>query len=437
MEEKDSNEEDKKNNDQLNLNKKSLDSERDELDKRDSESNTKEKKDENEENKAEEAKKKDEKKTEEKNKEDKKKEKKKEEKKEEKKKEKVPIVPYKVDSSYQKKLLTALEKKNKIRPQFLLELDIDDIREKITKLDQKEEEKLKLKEKENSKFEKIQKETKACFDKYKSSALKGETLLQDPFALFSGAEKIYIDQYYKLSDLFVICPLYYNYRISLEYCIYDDGSLKKYEAYHLFNTKEITPPCSHNLCANQFREIDINIFNFVVDSERETQPFISIKKPCRCAISCFCACCSRPTFIVESLIESIGKIVEIRTICDPILKIYDINDDEIFSITTSCSNCGYCLRDECCNSRKCATCEFAIYTKSQKRPSGKIIKDHRSGRKTKPDYDQIEVTYPPEISCQEKILIMCGALALEYLYFQNLSNSKRCNGNPRFLNTFN
>ena len=75
----------------------------------------------------------------------------------------------------------------------------------------------------------------------------------------------------------------------------------------------------------QLSEIDINIFNFVVDSERETQPFISIKKPCRCAISCFCACCSRPTFIVESLIEAIGKIVEIRTICDPILKIYDIN----------------------------------------------------------------------------------------------------------------
>ena len=87
-----------------------------------------------------------------------------------------------------------------------------------------------------------------------------EKLLQDPFALLSGAEKIYIDQYYKLSDLLVIFPLYYNYRISLEYCIYDDSSLKKCEAYHLFNTKEITLPCSHNLCANQFREIRYKYF---------------------------------------------------------------------------------------------------------------------------------------------------------------------------------
>ena len=60
-----------------------------------------------------------------------------------------------------------------------------------------------------------------------------------------------------------------------------------------------------------------------------------------------------------------------------------------------------------------------------------IFKDH--GKKTKPDYDQLTVTYPSGISCQDKVLIMGAALAIEYLYFQNLSNTKRCSGKPRFL----
>ena len=65
-----------------------------------------------------------------------------------------------------------------------------------------------------------------------------------------------------------------------------------------------------------------------------------------------------------------------------------------------------------------------------------ISKDHRSGKKTKPDYDQLTVTYPPGISCQDKVLIMGAALAIEYLYFQNLSNTKRCSGKPRFLHSY-
>ena len=63
-------------------------------------------------------------------------------------------------------------------------------------------------------------------------------------------------------------------------------------------------------------------------------------------------------------------------------------------------------------------------------------KDHKSGKKMMPDYDQLKVTFPPSISCQDKILLVCATIILEYLYFQNLSNSKRCSGAPRFLNAY-
>ena len=352
-------------------------------------------------------------------------------------KKKLPIVPYKVDSSYQNRLLGQLKKQNKVREKFLFVQEKEYITENIDKLELQQEKKEETDEVNDLKIEGEDNLLKTYFTNLKNSSYSGNTLLQDPIALFNGAKGVYIDQYYKISDLFVICPLYYNYRISLEYSTSKDPEKNIYEAFHLFNTKEISPPCSHNCCANQMREIEIRLFNFVVDpKEKEVQKFLTIRKPCRCAVACFCACCSRPTFIIETPVEQLGKIVEIRTICDPVIKILDINGEEIYTITTSCSDCGFCLRDGCCRARKCAKCEFTILEAKKGKKVGSIKKDHRSGKKIMPDYDQIGIKYDQEdISCQDKILIMCAGIALEYLYFQNLSNSRRCNGNPKLINT--
>lgn len=361
----------------------------------------------------------------------------KETKKEEIKKEKVPIVPYKIgDSSYQEKLLTALRKQNKLRPKYLFSQDFEDITENITELEKKEQSKDEKEEEEDFRAMDVDKEEKIALNRYKESSFSGTTILQDPYALFAGAEQVYIDQYYKISDLFVICPIYFNYRISLEYRVsQENDEQQKFEAYHLFTTKEITPACSHNFLPNQSRQIDINIFNYIVEpKEKEMQKFITIRKPCRCAFSCFCACCTRPIFEVVTPIETLGKIIEIRTLCDPVLHVLDVNDNIIYIISTKCCQCGYFLRDSFCDNRKCARCMFIISDKNNN-GIGKIFKDHRSGKRIQPDYDQMVITYPAEASCQEKILILCASLSIEYLYFQNMTNIKRCNGIPKYLNT--
>ena len=346
---------------------------------------------------------------------------------------KIQIVPYKVSPSYPEKLIKALKEGNRLRPKVLLEPERDDITRNIKVLDEEEKKQREDDKKEDLNAETKEREEKMYLNHYKESNLLGDTKIQDPMALFYGAEKVYIDQFYKLSDLFVICPLYFNYRISLEYKISDN----EYAAYHLFNTKEISPLCSHNLCANQAREIDVNIFNFVLESQdRKIQKFLKLRKNCRCAFSCFCACCSRPTFVVETPIEPIGKIVEVRTTTDPLIHIFDGIDELIYVITAKCSDCGYFCRDECCGNRRCAEITFTISDATQEHKLGFITKNHRSGKRVKPDYDQLTVTYPPGISCQNKVLLMCSALVLEYLYFQNLSNTKRCSGKPRFLNAY-
>ena len=175
-----------------------------------------------------------------------------------KKKEKLPIVPYKVSASYQGDLIQSLKKDSKLRPKTLLAPDFDDITRDIGELDEEEKQKNMQEKLEDMNVEEKEREDKTFLNKYKESSMSGNTFLQDPMALFSGAQKAYIDQFYQLSDLFVICPLYFNYRISLEYCTSQNqeakgkGGKKEFTAYHLFNTKEISPACSHNCLSNQF-----------------------------------------------------------------------------------------------------------------------------------------------------------------------------------------
>ena len=427
------------NNDKLNINNKKIESSRDEMLKNEDKVEDKQTK----ENILEKEKEEEKKKQLEEN-EKKKKEEQNEEKKSEdllvtlEKKVKLDIIPYQISGAYPSMLMNALRKANRIRPKNLLGKEHGDITRTIDELKKDEERQFKIEELEEKNLESKERDDKNHLSNYKQSAINGNTLIQDPFAVFHGAETAYIDQFYKLSDLFVICPLYYNYRISLEYCTGENDGRKEYTAYHLFNTKETSPPCSHDCCENQAREIDINILNFTLEPEDKTrriQKFVTLKKACRCAFLCFCACCTRPTFYVETPIDNLGKIVELRTGCDPTLNVLDINDDIAYVISATGCDCGYCCRDQCCDSRKCATCEFFIYDSKMKNKIGEIRKDHKSGRKMMPDYDQLKVIFPPEISCQDKILLVCAALVIEYLYFQNLSNSKRCRGTPRFLHS--
>ena len=117
----------------------------------------------------------------------------------------------------------------------------------------------------------------------------------------------------------------------------------------------------------------------------------------------------------------LGKITELRTTTDPIIHITDINDDIVYEIKTSFCQNGFCCRDQCCDNPKCSVCEFFIYPPPNKnKPNerraslGSIRKVHRGGRQTKPDYDQLVVVFPVDSSCQNKILLICAALVIEY-----------------------
>ena len=345
--------------------------------------------------------------------------------------------PYQLDPTYKSRLIDALKKKGRKRLITLFEpefVDITKSEKEQLKMENEYDKKIKRErsqqEEEDKKREKElkQKEKEDDYNLIPEQVnLQNNQIfrtLEDDLAKFGPATKAYIDQYYKISDMFVCCPLYYNYRISLQY---------DKDAYFLFDTKEYSPVCSHDCCPNQARTFDMEIRSYSIDEKMIRKRFATINKPYRCACSCCCACCSRPTLNVKINGGSnyIGKVVEIRTLCTPTLYIFNKADNWKWKISGSCSQCGYCCKDLCCG--MCNNCTFQIYPPGEDpdaKAVGIINKVKMSGKKRKPDYEQVEVTFPGTASCQDKVLIVSACLFIEMLYFQNISNKNRCHGNP-------
>ena len=342
-----------------------------------------------------------------------------------------PILPYPVDSSYDSKIQKVLKKQIPLRPKTAINPEMFDITRNPGDIEKDEEEILTKEKKEMEDALKTEKQLFYKLQKIRESSLSGKTLVTDPLALFHSAKKVYIDQYYKISDLFVKCSLYYNYRISLEYD-------KPEEQYFLFQTKEISPICQHLCCPASSRNIKINVENFVINenekenenTEKLMEPFLYIRKIFRCAL---CCCCSRPTFSVVSQTTNFGKIVELYTVGDPVINIYDENDEISYIISCKGCACGYCCADLCCGGQKCATCDYFIYNNDKSEVLGQITKFHKNGKKIGPDYDQIIIEFPKEASCQDKVLITCSGLVILYLYYQHNSNSGKCCGDPALI----
>ena len=128
-----------------------------------------------------------------------------------------PVAPYPIDDKYDSKLKNILKKQISLRPKTIFEPEIFDITKNLNDLKKEEQEILNKEKQEVNNALDTEKQLFYKLQKIKESSLTGNTLVTDPLALFHSAKKVYIDQFHKISDLFVICPLYYNYRISLEY----------------------------------------------------------------------------------------------------------------------------------------------------------------------------------------------------------------------------
>lgn len=238
------------------------------------------------------------------------------------------------------------------------------------------------------------------------------TDLNDPYVALKFCAKAYIDQYYRLADLFVCCALKYRYKISLGF----DKEGK--DVFNLFNTRDESSSCQNDCCPNQSRSMDIYVDN-VRPENGQIQTFAELMKPCRCGLSCFCSCCTRPKLKVMNVHkgELMGRIEDKPTMCSPEIDIYYERN----------RNPSYIMVDGCCQCLN--STDIEIYKGDdvdRKNLLGKVTRTLVPGDKYKPDVEHMEILFPIEAGPVEKFLIISGGLFFFYLHYQRLSTSKRC-----------
>jgi len=205
---------------------------------------------------------------------------------------------------------------------------------------------------------------------------------------------------------------YYVYPIS------KDGDKK---GKKLFKCKEKSSCCARQCMSGECRPFKLKINLCDDDEELDNEPFLLVDRECRCTFYC----CNRPeitvTYVEDGKNDYIGKIRDPWTCANIVNEVYDKDNNMKHIVEGSCCQIGMHCKGpfECCE-----TIDFDVKT-----PSGDVVS---AIQKRSPgclaamvsDADNFSVHFPANSTNQEKALLMCSVLFLDFRYFEEKQQKK-------------
>jgi len=199
---------------------------------------------------------------------------------------------------------------------------------------------------------------------------------------------------------------YYVYPLS------KDGEKK---GKKLFKCKEKSSCCARQCMSGECRPFQLKI-NLEDDSEElDAEPFLLIDRPCKCT----CYCCNRPeisiTYVEDGKSEYLGKIRDPWNCADITLDIYNKDNNLIWKVNGSCCQCGmHCKGPFDC----CQVIDFEVKLPSGDTVAGVQKKSPGCVEATLSDADNFALHFPANATKQDKALLMCAVLFLDFRYFE-------------------
>ena len=200
------------------------------------------------------------------------------------------------------------------------------------------------------------------------------------------------------------------------------GKLPNGEKKSIFKCREFSSCGMRCLCPVKHRGFSMRIklvfqennFNEEEEDEEYNNRIIDINKDCRCP----CLCCIRPCmeiFLTESY-EKLGRVEQSFSFCDPVFRIYDKDDKEIFYIEANCCQCGLMCRNNFFG--KTDEAHFFIYNIDDRSNAvGEICK--KAAKSMLSIADNYSIILPLKATIEEKILITMAGIIIDYQYFEN------------------
>jgi len=232
---------------------------------------------------------------------------------------------------------------------------------------------------------------------------------QKGFERLATRDGIFVKQKFDLAEMLTGCDQNNTYQV---FPLSKDGEKK---GKSLFKAKEKSGFCAKQCMAPDCKPFSLKI-NLQDDTEElDNEPFLFLNRECKCTMYCF----NRPEltvrYVEDGKDEYVGKIKDPWTCCNVVNEIYDKDNNLKYIIDGSCMQIGMHCKGplECCE-----TIDFDIKT-----PSGEVVStlQKRSPGCAKAmlsEADNFAVHFPANATKEDKALIMCCVLFLDFRYFE-------------------
>jgi hypothetical protein len=235
------------------------------------------------------------------------------------------------------------------------------------------------------------------------------------FEILDARDGIFIKQKMELLEALTGCEgenTYYVYPISKD----GEKAGKK-----LFKCKEKSGCCERQFMSGECRPFQLKI-QIPDDEDSGNEPFLLLDRQCACTFYC----CNRPEITVnwveDGKNEYLGKIRDPFNCCNIILDIHDKNDNIKYKIDGSCCQIGMHCKGpfECCE-----TVDFDLKIPSGDTVAGVQKRSPGCLKAMISDADNFAVHFPAACTKEDKALIMCAVLFLDFRYFEEKQQNQQ------------
>ena len=234
--------------------------------------------------------------------------------------------------------------------------------------------------------------------------------VQDPMAELKVATEALIHQKPQFEEQFLGCQFPNRYYVFI-------NSPKFIGKKMLFKCKEQSECCQRNCCPAGAREFSMAIKHVESNNEVDddfTKANISAYKPFKCT----CCCLERPEMNVIVNGNLVGTVEQPFYCCDPIFTIKDEFGKLNYFIWADCCQCGYCCGNNICG--KLSETWFFIYNyQNMSEAVGSIVKKVAKLSEMITNADSYLITFPPDATSADKLLLIIAGLMIDYQYFEN------------------
>lgn len=241
-------------------------------------------------------------------------------------------------------------------------------------------------------------------------------VLDQPLQELANVDCALIDEEMDLLEVMTGCETKNKYRVTIP----GQSGTKD-----LFLCEESSGCCSRNCLGpgcHPFRmKIQHLLGSNLIKGVDFVNPYAVFDRHCQCT----CCCFNRPQIKLYYKEKNVygGKIMEPCSVFSPYFHIFDSDGLIKYTININCCQYGFCCRNNCCGSL--VEAKFLIYEGPDfsKHHVGQIVRKV-NGKNLISKADTFSIEFPPSATPNDKMLMICAVLMIDYLYYSESPSQK-------------